>query len=1350
MKVEFRMTWNEKFASCAIALLIITVALFSSSFNASQISHHPDTHITNNGQFYRPQQLVQIAPSSSTLNTSLTQGGITIFPAGNASPGWNQVIYITLSLSSSGSLSRELTNLSNPANPVYGTKLSPSQISGIYGISPTSYQHIASYFSSFGLKVFSDSTRISLTVGGNVSEIDSAFHTKIGTFEMAYDSDGVWQPIFGPSSGIPGNISEIRFYASVEPSYLPYGISGLVSGVAGLSGFYLQPSVSLPGNFYPGKNLNTSQLSVPPGATFASQSSSLYYLNGTYGYLNSSESSSLGFGNSNYQLLFPGSMPAITGASNLWSGKSAFEHLPDLGQNVTVALIEVGLLNATVVSNFSSIVFHNPNQILNRLTQIPLLGATVSSGLNYSWTIETALDLEYLATMAPEAHIDLIGIPSPSLSLFDYAYSYIAQNLVTFANATTSVSITSNSYGGSEYSTVSLGSPMYLTVENSLLEELALEGVTNFFASGDYGSDGTAAGADIPAIANGSISVGGGQLTASSGGVAFPDTGVYTGFNVGGRNLTLEMANATGMSSFSYWYYPSFGGFIGGGFGQSMSSPQPWWQNALDTYSSGARLDPVIAGAAAFNMTVYLNGWEMFYGGTSFATPITAGEWALIEEQVNLTKGIAGLGDINPLLFDIHSTYQAMNNPSAPKPYIAMDTRSADFDTYYANSESWLLYNYSINLPSDPLLPEWFASLGNPAGTGWNFLQGLGMINMTAITSYLTGYGMPSGVGLIREPLMIEVSNASGGYVPFNSLSGGVSYHFVVHSAYRLSGNITVRAYSGGSNSGVYGGGQISYITLNSSNLSFSYMPEYAVATSAEPPEFASFYISAGSNWSFQFYSVVPKPASGTLVIGASDVYGSFETGQVNVPMFTLAQPGQYMSMYPAVVTLNGQPVDGAIVKETAVAVNYSQMDPYLNQSSYQAGSIIGTFITDLRGSADFWTNAMISTNGGPLPTQVFLLQAEYQGMLSNVLTAFVEPQAGSYFVSAHVDIRTGVLEGNITFNDMKYVSNISIGLQGTDHYYNQSFLQDTQVYGGIKESNVSNGVIPFSFNVAGTSSETVNLTVLATGANVEEETAFSAGSFRVVVSSSQDPIQWFFSSKILNGAAIQPVTKLTTASSSNASGNVLLSYRTSDAPAGSSAEITANTSSASMVLAVGLPLNGSFAWNTTELPDGNYTVSFVVVTPSGVRSSSSLNFYLDNNQLRIETELELISKIESGITNTENKLTGIRAEIKAGNTTQVLVKEQTGSVAAEISNLSGMVSSLAGMVGSGNRTVYNLNSQIAYLRAQLSSLNAQTSSNQTSAAIRYIMQPLTIAVIASLSAICASAGFIYGRRRKK
>src|SRR5579875_270696 len=85
---------------------------------------------------------------------------------------------------------------------------------------------------------------------------------------------------------------------------------------------------------------------------------------------------------------------------------------------------------------------------------------------------------------------------------------------------------------------------------------------------------------------------------------------------------------------------------------------------------------------ADFEMTIYTPscaysgicppGWQFGYGGTSFATPIQAGEWALIESKVAATTGLSkDMGDVNPLLFLAHNAQQL----TQVNPYLSMTSQ---------------------------------------------------------------------------------------------------------------------------------------------------------------------------------------------------------------------------------------------------------------------------------------------------------------------------------------------------------------------------------------------------------------------------------------------------------------------------------------------------------------------------------------------------------------------------------------------------------------------------------------------------------------------------------------------------
>ncbi len=522
-----------------------------------------------------------LSPTSPTV-----MGQYTVVPAAQAPTGASPLpsdVTATVALTPSASLSAFVNELNNPNNPQYRKFLTLNDVGAAFGSS--SYAAAADYFSSYGLSVQVSSGLLTLTVSGTPSQMGAAFHTTLTPFAREYSSQGVWNPLYGNASAVAGNVSYAPgFYANTAPLALPASLTGVVAGVAGLGGIEAQPMVSAPLNYGPGQNLEAMleayNASHPgalqatpytgpsdPSAFTTEQIQGLSGANFTWspGQPFSFDCAFYGIGCTASQTLYPSTMHALTGASNLWSGATTLASEPDLGQGVTIALIEVGCLDTGTVQSFSDQVWNNPSQpgspLTSRLTQIGLntpgglipndnyYGCLLNGEFN-GWTVETALDVEYAATMAPLAHIDIVATASADFSAFDLAYADIAQYLASgqttlpasvgtvvgigASSADTqslppgagSITITSNSYGEGEAYAAFFGAPMYLTVEDTMLEELNAVGVTNFFASGDYsGAEyGAANQAGMPAVSPGSTSVGGGQTTAESNGQVFPVT----------------------------------------------------------------------------------------------------------------------------------------------------------------------------------------------------------------------------------------------------------------------------------------------------------------------------------------------------------------------------------------------------------------------------------------------------------------------------------------------------------------------------------------------------------------------------------------------------------------------------------------------------------------------------------------------------------------------------------------------------------------------------------------------------------------------------------------------------------
>jgi subtilase family serine protease len=226
--------------------------------------------------------------------------------------------------------------------------------------------------------------------------------------------------------------------------------------------------------------------------------------------------------------------------------------------------------------------------------------------------IENVLDAEMVLAMAPLANVVHVLTATNSPGLFTDGISYIV-NQVPKAHAVTV------SYGGCER-----GVAQEVAVMNTLFEQAQAEGQQWFFASGDTGTDGCRDGS------------GNKHITAG-----WPTSSPYI-IGVGGTQI------ATGGGEVA-WNNNSASGEAAGGGGPSELFPKPAYQvgktpndNARDTPDLSA-----IAGGAG--VWVAVKGQHGGVGGTSAASPICAGAWALVDQG----KGGTGISDALTKIYSI-------------------------------------------------------------------------------------------------------------------------------------------------------------------------------------------------------------------------------------------------------------------------------------------------------------------------------------------------------------------------------------------------------------------------------------------------------------------------------------------------------------------------------------------------------------------------------------------------------------------------------------------------------------------------------------------------------------------------
>ena len=220
--------------------------------------------------------------------------------------------------------------------------------------------------------------------------------------------------------------------------------------------------------------------------------------------------------------------------------------------------------------------------------------------------LENALDVEMVAAMAPYATIYHVLTATNFPGLFTDGISYIV-------NAHNTVHAVSVSYGSCER-----GAAGEMPVLNALFAQAKAEGQTWFFAAGDSGTDGCR---DSDPNSGGTL---GSNKILSAGWPASSPSVIGVGGTQINTGTTEVVWNTNGTAN------PG-----AGGGGPSESLDKPAYQVGA-TPNDGSRDEPDVAALSGPPyISIVVNGAANGVGGTSAATPIWAGAWALIEQAKN-------------------------------------------------------------------------------------------------------------------------------------------------------------------------------------------------------------------------------------------------------------------------------------------------------------------------------------------------------------------------------------------------------------------------------------------------------------------------------------------------------------------------------------------------------------------------------------------------------------------------------------------------------------------------------------------------------------------------------------------
>jgi subtilase family serine protease len=356
-----------------------------------------------------------------------------------------------------------------------------------------------------------------------------------------------------------------------------------------------------------------------------------------------------------------------------------------------------------------------------------------STDANAGWAGETTLDVEWVHAIAPGAKIILVVTPTNS-------FGDLFGGILTAAQQPGVVAI-SNSWSGFEAGL----DPAFQQSSDAAFKLVDAQGISMQFATGDAGDNVTAAGVyDVgwPASSPNVTAIGGVSLALKKNKqIAFQ--------TAWGNNIT-EIADTIALGSPPLEFTNNEGFQGGGGGGKSDIYPQPSFQRGI---SGQTRKIPDISWLAD-----PFTGVEIIFtgdaqgdlsieviGGTSLATPMFSGLWAIANQ-----KARHPLGNAAPYLYRLPNNAITDVDAVSSSDNVVGTITSADgtafWDSRYLALPLQGQETFYSALYNSPFSTRWFVltfgtdstlhvgpgfdtatGLGTP--DGWNFVQAFGRNN---------------------------------------------------------------------------------------------------------------------------------------------------------------------------------------------------------------------------------------------------------------------------------------------------------------------------------------------------------------------------------------------------------------------------------------------------------------------------------------------------------------------------------------------------------------------------------------------------------------------------------------------
>jgi subtilase family serine protease len=511
-------------------------------------------------------------------------------------------------------------SLYDRTSPNYHHWLKSKDIAARFAPTPQEAKTVRQFFAAHNLKVVKTGpSNFYVRARGTVGDVEKAFHVQLNQYQ----------------------VGEKTIRANASDPYIEGAAASLVRAISGLdSGEYEHPLMARPSTLGSAKTTavqaKAANAPASPGTIFSSQ---CFPGTETESFSNNDDGS-LPIGTYSGNKLAEQSQtsngcayepPSIQTAYNL-TGLYA-EGYTGTGQ--TIAIVDwCGSYTIQSDANAFSAQYGLPALVSGTNFNIIYTAPTLCIGYDNP---EINLDVEWSHAIAPGANINLVVPPSASFQdVNEGEFDVVNLGLGT---------VLSGSYGSIE----SLTATSELQTENLISEMAAAVGISTNFATGDSGDftiDGLPATVLAPADSPWATAVGGVSLALN------PDNSIA--WQAGwGNNQTLLAQQG------QIFDPPLAFGFVGGaGGGPSGYFAKPSFQKKLpgkfrqlpdvswlaDPYTGAAILISIPSQVPA-------QVWQVF-GGTSLATPMFSGIWAIANQEA-IAGGGTQLGQAAPYLYSL-------------------------------------------------------------------------------------------------------------------------------------------------------------------------------------------------------------------------------------------------------------------------------------------------------------------------------------------------------------------------------------------------------------------------------------------------------------------------------------------------------------------------------------------------------------------------------------------------------------------------------------------------------------------------------------------------------------------------